>query len=96
MRPVIFHDGRPRVAAAAAHLAEDYDVRPLAGEPMDALVLVGTGSSVRPNGSTRLIGLVEPGDAGPWPRTWYAVLPVDAPAAMLRRAASNAFADLEA
>ena len=96
MRRVIFHDGGPRVAAAAAHLAEEYDVRPLAGEPMDALVLVGAGSRARPNGSIRLIGLVEPGDAGPWPLTWYAVLPVDAPPGMLRRAAGNAFADLEA
>ena len=96
MRRVIFHDGGPRVAAAAAHLVEDYDVRPLAGEPTNALVLVGANSAARPNGSTRLIGLVEPGDAGPWPLTWYSVLPVDAPAAMLRRTVGNAFADLEA
>ena len=96
MRRVIFHDGGARVAAAAAHLADDYDVRPLAGEATNALVLVSAGSAARPNGSTRLIGLVEPGDEGPWPLTWYAVLPVDAPPAMLRRAAGNAFADLEA
>jgi HD-GYP domain-containing protein (c-di-GMP phosphodiesterase class II) len=96
MRRVIFHDGGARVAAAAARLGEDYDVRRLAGEPSRAVILVGAGSSVQPNGSTRLIGLVEPGDAGPWPLTWYGVLPVEAPTAMLRRAVGNAFADLEA
>jgi HD-GYP domain-containing protein (c-di-GMP phosphodiesterase class II) len=96
MRRLIVHDGGPRVAAAAARLAADYDVRPLSGEALDAVVLVDTGSAARPNGSARLIGLVEPDDAGPWPLTWYAVLPVDAPPAMLRRAVGNAFADLEA
>jgi len=95
MRRPVFHDGGPRVATAAARLTDDYDVRPLSGEPIGAVVLVGTGSPAQPNESTRLIGLVEGGDPGPWPLTWYAVLPVDAPAAMLRRAVGNAFADLE-
>ena len=96
MHRPIFHEGSPRLAAAAARLAEDYDVRPLSGEPIGAVVLVGSGSSVQPNGSTRLVGLVEAGDEGPWPLTWYSVLPLDAPTAMLRRVVGNAFADLEA
>jgi HD-GYP domain-containing protein (c-di-GMP phosphodiesterase class II) len=96
MRRLIVHDGDPRVAAAAARLAEDHDVRALSGEPCNAVVLVGAGSAARPGRSTRLIGLVEADDPGPWPPTWYAVLPVDAPPAMLRRAVGNAFADLEA
>jgi HD-GYP domain-containing protein (c-di-GMP phosphodiesterase class II) len=96
MRRTVFHEEGPRLAAAAAGLAGDYDVRPLAGEPVRGLVLVGAGSTVRPDGAARLIGLVEPGDEGPWPAAWYAVLPVDAPSAMLRRAVANAFADLDA
>ena len=69
MRRVIFHDGGPRVAAAAGRLAEDYDIRPLSGQPIDALVLVGSGSKAQPNSSARLIGLVEAGDKGPG-ATW--------------------------
>jgi HD-GYP domain-containing protein (c-di-GMP phosphodiesterase class II) len=96
MRRLVVYDGGPGVAAAALRLAEDYDVRPLSGEPSNAVILVGTVAAARPNGATRLIGLVEPGDSGPWPLTWYTVLPVDAPPAMLHRAVGNAFADLEA
>jgi HD-GYP domain-containing protein (c-di-GMP phosphodiesterase class II) len=96
MRRTVFHQGGPRLAAAAAGLAGDFDVRPLGGEPIRGLVLVGAGSTARPDGAARLIGLVEPGDEGPWPAAWYAVLPVDAPPAMLRRAVANAFADLDA
>jgi HD-GYP domain-containing protein (c-di-GMP phosphodiesterase class II) len=96
MRRVIFHDGGPRVEAAAAALAADYDVRPLVGDATAALVLVGPRSTAHPTGTTRIIGLVDAGDSGPWPATWYTVLPVDAPPAMLRRAVGNAFADLDA
>ncbi len=96
MRRVISHDGSPSVAAAAAPLAVDYEVRALVGEPAGELVLVGPGSTLQPKDGSRIIGLVEAGDVGPWPPAWYAVLPIDAPAAMLRRAIANAFADLEA
>ena len=61
-RRTVFHAGGPRIAAAAAALAADYDVQPLTGEPVNALVLVGVGSAAQPTGATRLIGLVEPGD----------------------------------
>ena len=96
MRRVIFHDGSPRIAAAAAPLAADYDVRPLGADAEGALVLVGPGSTDAPKGAGRIIGLVQDGDAGPWPPAWYMVLPIDAPAEMLRRAVGNAFADLDA
>ena len=96
MRRAIFHDGGPRVAAAVMPLTEDYDVHPLTGEPIGAVIVVDARSGAQPNGTTRLIGLVDRDDAGPWPLTWYAVLPIDAPPAMLRRAVGNAFADLEA
>src|SRR5436309_2196099 len=35
-------------------------------------------------------------DAGPWPETWHAVLPLGAPLAMLAHAVGAAFADLDA
>jgi HD-GYP domain-containing protein (c-di-GMP phosphodiesterase class II) len=95
MRRVIVHDAGTRVTAAAHRLAADYDVRPFVGDT-PAVVLVGPGSTVSPAPASRIIGLVENGDAGPWPATWYVVLPLDAPAAMLRRAVANAFADLDA
>src|SRR5205823_6892056 len=44
----------------------------------------------------RLLGLVATADAGPWPQTWHAVLPLAAPAAMLAHAVAAAFADLDA
>ncbi|HEY7520589.1 MAG TPA: HD domain-containing phosphohydrolase [Methylomirabilota bacterium] len=96
MRRVIFHDGEPRVAAVAARLTADYDVRPYAGAAAGALILVGPGSPLPPTATTRVIGLVEDGDAGPWPADWYAVVPLHAPLAMIRRTLGNAFADLDA
>jgi HD-GYP domain-containing protein (c-di-GMP phosphodiesterase class II) len=96
MRRVILHEGGPRVTAAAHRLAADYDVRPLGGDPRGAVILAGPGSAVQPTPASRVVGLVEDGDAGPWPPAWYAVLPLDAPAAMLRRTVGNAFADLDA
>jgi HD-GYP domain-containing protein (c-di-GMP phosphodiesterase class II) len=96
MRRVILHEGDPRVAAAAARLAADYDVRRLLADTTGAVILVGPGSTFEPTAGTRIIALVEDGDAGPWPPTWYTVLPLDAPTAMLRRAVGNALADLDA
>ena len=69
MRRVIFHDAGPRVTAAAHRLAADYDVRPLVGDATGAVVLVGPGSTAPPAAAFRIIGLVENGDAGPWPAT---------------------------
>jgi HD-GYP domain-containing protein (c-di-GMP phosphodiesterase class II) len=96
MRRPVLHDGGSKVATAAGCLVNDYDVRALSAGASDAVILVDAGSSARPMPSTRLIGLVDPGDDGPWPAGWYAVLPLDAPAAMLRRTVGNAFADLDA
>jgi HD-GYP domain-containing protein (c-di-GMP phosphodiesterase class II) len=96
MRRTVFHDDGPGIAAAAAALADDYDVRPLAGEPPDGPVLVATGSLLRPSPSVRVIALVDAADEGPWPPGWYTVLPRQVSPEMLRRAVRNAFADLDA
>ena len=95
MRRLLCHDGSARVASAATALAADYDVREVDGEPAGTVILVGADSGQRTKGG-RIIGLVADGDTGPWPPSWYAVLPIGAPPAMLRRAVENAFADLEA
>jgi HD-GYP domain-containing protein (c-di-GMP phosphodiesterase class II) len=96
MHRVIFHDGDPRVVAVAAALAADYDVRALVRGGTEAVVLVGPRSTVQSTERLRIVGLVDAGDGGPWPASWYAVLPRDAPPAMLRRTVGNAFADLDA
>jgi HD-GYP domain-containing protein (c-di-GMP phosphodiesterase class II) len=96
MRRVIVHDGESRAASAAGRLAADYEIRPYTPDAAGCVVLLGPGSTAEPTGPCRVIGLVDDTDAGPWPSTWYTVLPVEASAAMLRRAVGNAFANLDA
>jgi HD-GYP domain-containing protein (c-di-GMP phosphodiesterase class II) len=43
----------------------------------------------------RIIGLVDPAAAGPWPAHWYALVPEGAGRAILERTVENAFADAE-
>ena len=96
MARVLLYEPGKALAAAAAALADRYDVRPLsAGDAGEAVILVQAGSRVTPREWIRLIGLVAPDDTGPWPPSWHAVLPVSAPVAMLRRAVDAAFADLD-
>jgi HD-GYP domain-containing protein (c-di-GMP phosphodiesterase class II) len=96
MPRLLLHEADAAVAAAATALGYAYDVRPLTTDGADAVVLVGAGSRAIATPGLRLIGLVEAGDPGPWSDTWYAVLPLSAPPAMLRRAVDAAFADLDA
>ncbi len=85
------------MTAAAAALAGTYEVRPLgAAVPSDAVILVTPRSAAAAADNVRLLGLVASADAGPWPQTWHAVLPLAAPAAMLAHAVAAAFADLDA
>src|SRR5438309_112880 len=97
MRRLLLHDADPAVTAAAAALAGTYEVRPLgAAVPRDAAILVTPRSAATAADNVRLLGLVASADAGPWPQTWHAVLPLAAPAAMLAHAVAAAFADLDA
>jgi HD-GYP domain-containing protein (c-di-GMP phosphodiesterase class II) len=97
MRRLVLHDADAGVAAAAAALGADYDVRPLAGADVsDAVVLVSPRAASVGGDAVRIIGLVPAADTGPWPSRWHAVLPLGAPPAMLARAVAAAFADLEA
>jgi HD-GYP domain-containing protein (c-di-GMP phosphodiesterase class II) len=97
MRRLVLHDADPAVTAVATALADAYDVRPIGAAPAEDAVLLATPRSPVPVGETiRVLGLVPAADAGPWPSTWHAVLPLAAPAAMLEHAVAAAFADLDA
>jgi len=97
MRRLVLYDTDPGMTAVAAALADTYDVRPLgAGPASDAVILVTPRSADVAGEGVRLLGLVPAADAGPWPETWHAVLPLGAPLAMLAHAVGAAFADLDA
>jgi len=97
MRRLILHDADPAVTAVASALADAYDVRPIGAAPPEEAVILATPRSPVPVGETiRVLGLVPAADAGPWPPSWHAVLPLAAPAAMLEHAVAAAFADLDA
>src|SRR5436309_3309479 len=97
MRRLVLYDTDPAMTAVAAALADTYDVRPLgAGPASDAVILVTPRSADVAGEGVRLLGLVPAADAGPWPETWHAVLPLGAPLAMLAHAVGAAFADLDA
>jgi HD-GYP domain-containing protein (c-di-GMP phosphodiesterase class II) len=96
----LLHHGAAAAVAAAA-LADAYAIAavPVEGILGETVVLVDEHTSYSPPArgeEVRLIGLVESGATGPWPDAWYAVLPANAPPAMLARTVANAFADLEA
>src|SRR2546425_1007078 len=102
MRRVLY-DAPSRAAAAAAELLRDeFDVAPLsvpAASPAagPAVVLVGPDSAGRHWGDApfRVVALVAPDAAGPWPAHWYALLPAGVGVPILARAVANAFADLD-
>src|SRR5216117_1292802 len=97
MRRLVLYDTDPAMTAVAAALADTYDVRPLAAGPArDPVILVTPRSADVAGEGVRLLGLVPAADAGPWPETWHAVLPLGAPLAMLAHAVGAAFADLDA
>ena len=98
MRPVLY-DRKSRTATAAARLVgEAFDARAWApGVEPGAVVLVGADSRIVPDGArARVVGIVDPAAPGPWPETWYALVPEDAGRAVLVRTIRNASADLDA
>src|SRR5947207_1284142 len=99
MARVVMFDGGAKVAAAAKLVAGEFDVQPwVAQPPTDGVVVLvdakSRGAVAGPR--VRLVGVVAPTDAGPWPAPWHAVVPVGARREMIARAARNAFADLDA
>jgi HD-GYP domain-containing protein (c-di-GMP phosphodiesterase class II) len=102
MRRLVFYPARARAAAAAAAmLAEEFDVRkwaPDEGLPPDVpLVLLVDEDEAHPPPAPniRVVGLVDPRAERAWPDTWYSLLPAYPGRAALSRAVANAFADLD-
>ena len=96
-RRVLFDAGARAAASAAATLADEYDVQPWAADGgAESVVLTGAGGTAAAAERTRLIGIVDAAAPGPWPATWYGLVPAGAARPLLARAVANAFADLDA
>jgi HD-GYP domain-containing protein (c-di-GMP phosphodiesterase class II) len=96
-RRVLFDAASSAAAAAARLLTDDYDVGPYAADvSADAVVLTGERGGAAPGERTRVIGVVEADAPGPWPSSWYGLVPAGAAQPLVARAVANAFADLDA
>src|SRR5438128_2727790 len=94
----VLYDAASRPAAAAAGLlVGEYDVQAWTPEAMaDSVVLTANPALAASGDRTRLIGVVDPDAPGPWPASWYALVPTGAGRPLVARAVANAFADLDA
>ena len=96
-RRVLFDPASPAASAAAALLAEDYDVQQWTLEAApESVGLTSDPALVAPGERTRIIGIVDAAAPGPWPAGWYALVPVGAGRPLIARAVANAFASLDA
>src|SRR5918912_464234 len=98
LRRVLYDPAWPAAAAAAALLGDEYDVQAapsMAASEAAAIILTG---DVRTTGGerTRVIGVVDLADPGPWPEGWYTLVPAGSARPLVARAVANAYADLEA
>ena len=96
-RRVLYDSASPAAAAAAKLLADEYDVRPWTAKAApDSVGLTSDPALLAPDERTRMIGVVDPAAAGPWPAGWYALVPSGADRPLIARAVLNAFASLDA
>src|SRR5882724_5159673 len=96
-RRVLYDAGSRAAVAAAALLADEFDVQTwLPAEAAEAVVLTSDPQAPAPDGRTRVIGVVDAAAPGPWPTSWYGLLAAGASRAHVARAVANAFADLDA
>jgi HD-GYP domain-containing protein (c-di-GMP phosphodiesterase class II) len=96
-RRVLYDAGSPAAAAAAHLLADEWDVQPWSsGVAAESVVLTASPEVGVPGERTRLIGVVDTAAPGPWPESWYALVPVGAGRPLVARAVTNAFASLDA
>jgi HD-GYP domain-containing protein (c-di-GMP phosphodiesterase class II) len=96
-RRLLFEAASPAAAAAAALLANEFDVQPwTADAAAESVVLTADAAGGAPGDRTRLIGVVDPAAPGPWPAAWYGLVPWGAARPLVARAVANAFADLDA
>jgi HD-GYP domain-containing protein (c-di-GMP phosphodiesterase class II) len=97
LRRVLFDPASPAAAAAAALLADDYDVQPWSvGAAAECVGLTSDPALVAPGERMQIIGIVDATAPGPWPAGWYALMPVGVGRPLIARAVANAFASLDA
>ncbi len=95
-RRLLYDPASPACAAAAALLADDFDVQPWTAEDAgESVVLMADPTAPAPGERTRLVGIVEATAPGPWPAAWYALVAAGAGRPLVARAVANAFADLD-
>jgi HD-GYP domain-containing protein (c-di-GMP phosphodiesterase class II) len=95
-RQVLYDLTAPAAVTAAALLSPDYDIEPWNPDSPADGVLLTSRAERQPVGGVRVVGIIEPGPQAWWPDTWYALVPADAPRAVLTRAVANAWADVDA
>jgi HD-GYP domain-containing protein (c-di-GMP phosphodiesterase class II) len=98
MRRAVFYDPASAAAKAAATLvADEFDVSACTpGTPTAGVVLTGVPGRTSAEDRIRLIGVVDVGAPGPWPKAWYALVPAGGARPLVASAIANAFADLDA
>lgn len=101
-RPRVWFDARAQAAAAAAaRLRGAFEVGALAPEEVPepatpGVILVDPDAADRPAAAhVRLIGVVDPAAAGPWPAHWWTLVPAGAARPLLARVVDQALADLD-
>src|SRR6267142_2792156 len=95
-RRILYDAGSPAAKAAAGLLAEEYDVQACTPDAMpESVVLTADPRLTAPGERTRLIGVVNADAPGPWPASWYALVPTGAGRPLVARAVANAFASLD-
>jgi HD-GYP domain-containing protein (c-di-GMP phosphodiesterase class II) len=101
MRRRVLYCARSRAAAdAARRVRGQFDVaalpaRAVPGDVRTVLLTDGVVPEPPSLGHVRVVGLVRPRAAGPWPAHWHAVLPAGVGVPILRRTIESAFAELE-
>jgi HD-GYP domain-containing protein (c-di-GMP phosphodiesterase class II) len=96
MRCIFYDAASPAAAAAAALLADEFDVQPwVATHAAESVVLVTDAGVIPPGPRTRLVGVVDVAAPGPWPSSWYGLVAAGAGRALIARTVANAFADLD-
>ena len=97
MRRVLYDAASPAATAAAALIADEFDVQPWApADAAESVVLTAPLATPPPGPRTRLVGVVDVTAPEPWPAFWYGLVPAGAARPLVARAVANAFADLDA
>ena len=100
MRRHVFYDpDSPAAAAAAVLLSDEFEIQPWSpAETPSESVLLTSSTVARPARSerVRVIGVVDPASPGPWPASWYGLVPAATGRALVARTVANAFADIDA